>query len=83
MIPISLTTAYPPSYVAKRKTYAEDVRKREDAIIDAQEAKDDADDAQEKFVSHTETWDRMLEYQKGLVAKREVRHSSCVSSRYL
>mmetsp|Transcript_9180 Transcript_9180/g.19822 ORF Transcript_9180/g.19822 Transcript_9180/m.19822 type:complete len:784 (+) Transcript_9180:798-3149(+) len=72
MIPISLTAAYPPSYVAKRRAYALAVRAREDAIIDAQEAKDDADDAQEKFVAHTEAWERMLEYQKGQIAKREI-----------
>lgn len=47
------------------------MRAREDAIVDAQEAKDDFDDAQEKYVAHTEAWERMLEYQKGIHAKRQ------------
>ncbi|KAL7540893.1 hypothetical protein ACHAXR_012595 [Thalassiosira sp. AJA248-18] len=71
MLPTSLTTSYPPTYVSQRRAYAAAIRAREDAIIDAQEAKDDADDAQEKYVAHTEAWERMLEYQRGLIGKRE------------
>lgn len=71
MIPISLTSTYPPSYVEKRRAYAQAVKDREHAIIEAQEAKDDYDDAQEKYVAHVEAWDRMLEYQKVQIAKRE------------
>ncbi|KAL7445897.1 hypothetical protein ACHAXH_008671 [Discostella pseudostelligera] len=71
MIPISLTSTYPPSYVVKRRAYAQAVKDREHAIIEAQEAKDDYDDAQEKYVAHVEAWDRMLEYQKVQIAKRE------------
>lgn len=70
MIPTSLTCTYPQEYVAKRRAYAEAVRAREEAIIASQEAKDDADDAREKYVAHTEAWDRMLEYQKQQIAKR-------------
>jgi hypothetical protein len=70
MIPTSLTCTYPQEYVAKRRAYAEAVRAREEAIIASQEAKDDADDAQEKYLAHTEAWDRMLEYQKQQIAKR-------------
>lgn len=70
MIPTSLTCTYPQEYVAKRRAYAEAVRAREEAIIASQEAKDDADDAREKYLAHTEAWDRMLEYQKQQIAKR-------------
>jgi hypothetical protein len=72
MIPVSLTATYPNSYVTKRRAYALAVQAREDAIVAAQEAKDDADDAEEKYLAHIEAWDRMLEYQKGQIAKREV-----------
>ena len=34
-------------------------------------AKDDDGDAREKYAAHTETWERMLEYQRGIYAKRE------------
>ena len=70
MIPTSLTCTYPQEYVTKRRAYAEAVRAREEAIIASQEAKDDADDAQEKYLAHTEAWERMLEYQKQQIAKR-------------
>ena len=70
MIPTSLTCTYPQEYVAKRRAYAEAVRVREEAIIASQEAKDDADDAQEKYLAHTEAWERMLEYQKQQITKR-------------
>jgi len=70
MLPVSLTAAYPPSYVAKRRAYAEAVLTRERAIIEAQEVKDDADDAQEKYTANIEIWQRMCEYQKGQIAKR-------------
>jgi len=71
MIPTSLTCTYPQEYVAKRRAYAEAVRAREEAIIASQEAKDDADDAREKYLAHTEAWDRMLEYQTQQIAKRK------------
>lgn len=70
MIPTSLTCTYPREYVAKRRAYAKAVIAREEAIIASQEAKDDADDAKEKYLAHTEAWDRMLEYQKQQIAKR-------------
>ena len=41
MIPISLTATYPPCYVTKRRAYAEAVKAREIAIVEAQEVKDD------------------------------------------
>ncbi|KAL3826797.1 hypothetical protein ACHAXA_000623 [Cyclostephanos tholiformis] len=72
MIPVSLTATYPASYVAKRRAYALAVQAREEAIVAAQEAKDDADDAEEKYLAHVEAWERMLEYQKGQIAKREL-----------
>jgi len=72
MIPVSLTARYPTSYVAKRRVYAQAVQAREEAIFAAQEAKDDADDEEEKYQAHVEAWERMLEYQKGQIAKREV-----------
>jgi hypothetical protein len=72
MIPVSLTATYPTSYVAKRLVYAQAVQAREEAIFAAQEAKDDADDEEEKYQAHVEAWERMLEYQKGQIAKREV-----------
>jgi hypothetical protein len=72
MIPVSLTATYPASFVAKRRAYALAVQAREEAIVAAQEAKDDADDAEEKYLAHVEAWDRMLEYQKGQIAKREL-----------
>ena len=71
MIPISLTATYPPCYVAKRRAYAEAVKAREIAIVEAQEVKDDWNDAQEKYVDRTEAWNRMLEYQKTQIAKRK------------
>jgi len=71
MLPISLTAAYPPCYVAKRRAYAEAVKAREIAIVEAQEVKDDWNDAQEKYVDRTEAWNRMLEYQKTQIAKRK------------
>lgn len=71
MIPISLTSTYPSSYVERRRAYAQAVKDREHAIVEAQEAKDDHDDAQEKYAAHVEAWDRMLEYQKVQIAKRE------------
>jgi hypothetical protein len=71
MIPVSLTATYPTSYVAKRRAYAQAVQAREEAIFAAQEAKDDADDEEEKYQAHVEAWERMLEYQKGQIAKRE------------
>lgn len=71
MAPISLTSRYPPSHVAARRSYAAAVLARERDIEDAQEAADDFDDAHEKYASHCEAWDRMLEYQKGQIAKRE------------
>ena len=40
--------------------------------MDAQEARDNVDDMQEKYVGHTKAWERMLEYQKGHIAKREM-----------
>ena len=70
MLPVSLTAAYSPSYVAKRRAYAEAVLTRERAIIELQEAKDDADDAQEKYTANIEIWQRMCEYQKGQITKR-------------
>ena len=72
MIPVSLTARYPTSYVAKRLVYAQAVQAREEAIFAAQEAKDDADDEEEKYQAHVEAWERMVEYQKGQIAKREV-----------
>ena len=72
MIPVSLTATYPASFVAKRRAYAQAVQAREEAIFAAQEAKDDADDEEEKYQAHVEAWERMLEYQKGQIAKREV-----------
>mmetsp|Transcript_22104 Transcript_22104/g.48075 ORF Transcript_22104/g.48075 Transcript_22104/m.48075 type:complete len:1157 (+) Transcript_22104:574-4044(+) len=71
MMPISLTATYPSTYISKRRAYAKAVQIREDAIIDAQEAKDDAEDAHEKYVAHCEAWERMLEYQRGVISKRE------------
>jgi len=71
MLPISLTAAYPPCYVAKRRAYAEAVKAREIAIVEAQEVMDDWNDAQEKYVDRTEAWNRMLEYQKTQIAKRK------------
>lgn len=72
MLPVSLTATYPVSYVAKRREYALAVQAREDAIVAAQEAKDDAEDAEEKYLGHVEAWDRMLEYQKAQSMKREL-----------
>ena len=71
MIPVSLSAAFPPAHIAERRAYATAVLAREDAIVDAQEAKDDDDDARENYAAHTETWERMLEYQRGMYAKRE------------
>ena len=71
MLPVSLTATYPTSYVAKRREYLLAVQAREDAIIAAQEAKDDAEDAEEKYLGHVEAWERMFEYQKTQIAKRE------------
>lgn len=71
MLPASLTATYPASYVAKRREYLLAVQAREDAIILMQEAKDDAEDAEEKYLGHVEAWERMLEYHKVHITKRE------------
>jgi hypothetical protein len=71
MIPISLTSTYPPKYVEKRRAYAQAVMEREHLIIESQEATDDAIDNAEKYQAHKEAWDRMFEYQKQQIAKRE------------
>eukprot|EP00804_Cyclotella_cryptica_P003973 CCRYP_013896-RA/>CCRYP_013896-RA protein AED:0.01 eAED:0.01 QI:611/1/1/1/0.5/0.33/3/358/1024 len=71
MIPISLTSTYPAEYVKKRQAYVQAVKEREHAIIESQEAADDAVDNKEKYQAHKEAWDRMFEYQKQQIAKRE------------
>lgn len=71
MIPISLTSTYPPDYVQKRRVYNHAVKKRDHLIVESQEAADDAVDNEEKFQAHKEAWDRMFEYQKLQIAKRE------------
>ncbi|KAL7521310.1 hypothetical protein ACHAWX_005984 [Stephanocyclus meneghinianus] len=71
MIPISLTCTYPTEYVKKRRAYVQAVKEREHAIIESQEAADDAVDNKEKYQAHKEAWDRMFEYQKQQIAKRE------------
>lgn len=71
MIPISLTSTYPPKYVEKRRAYAYAVMERENLIVESQEATDDATDNAEKYQAHKEAWDRMFEYQKQQIAKRE------------
>ena len=71
MLPISLTSTYPLEYVAKRRAYAKAVGAREVAIVESQEAADDIVDNKEKYEAHKEAWDRMFEYQKAQIAKRE------------
>ena len=71
MIPISLTSTYPPEYVEKRRAYTKAVKEREHLIIESQEAVDDDVDNKEKYQAHKEAWDRMFEYQKQQIAKRE------------
>ena len=71
MIPISLTSTYPPEYVEKRRAYTKAVKEREHLIIESQEAIDDDVDNKEKYKAHKEAWDRMFEYQKQQIAKRE------------
>ena len=71
MIPISLTATYPPDYVDKRRAYIHAVKEREDMIVESQEAFDDNVDNHEKYSAHKEAWDRMFEYQKQQIAKRE------------
>jgi hypothetical protein len=57
--------------VQKRRAYAQAVKERENAIVESQEAIDDAVDNKEKYQAHKEAWDRMFEYQKQQIAKRE------------
>ena len=71
MIPVSLTATYPRAYLEERRAYSEAVRRREAAIVEAQEAKDDHDDALEKYESHTEAWNKMLETQRGIIERRK------------
>ena len=71
MIPVSLTATYPRPYREEARAYAEAVRRREAAIVEAQEAKDDHDDAREKYASHTEAWNKMLENQRGIIERRK------------
>ena len=71
MIPISLTSTYPSEYIEKRRAYTKAVKEREHLIVESQEAVDDAIDNKEKYQAHKEAWDRMFEYQKQQIEKRE------------
>lgn len=49
MAPLSLTLPYPESYIQKRLRYAEKVKERERAIVVNQEAKQNYEDAQDRY----------------------------------